>query len=363
MPSKIEFLPFFMLFLILFGGKTAAQNGRVLSRELEKANYYAGVDTSKVTGWIIGCIDHDSVWVFGYGETVKGNGTKPTEKTIFEIGGVTKAFVGSLVAQYVQQGKLKMDLPINQYLPNDLHFPLGDTFTIQHLLTHTSGLPKMPTAFGLDEQDKDQPFETYTRTQLSDFLKELSENDVKTGEYLYSHLNHSILEWVIEHQIGRNDLAALSMTDATDPLSIKSPAAFAQGYNPAKKPVENYRFGETFRFSIGVKTHMERLLQLVQQHLGLREAALFDVLKTTQKPLFPTRVDKRTSVGTAWHIFEDKKHPDICIQTGSTNGQSAFVAFVPQTKTGVIVLANARLAQAELGMSVLKMLNYNWKRK
>ncbi|NJN35295.1 MAG: serine hydrolase, partial [Saprospiraceae bacterium] len=293
----------------------AAQNRVVLEKELEKANYYAHVDTSKVTGWIIGCIDHDSTWVFGYGEIAKNTGQKPNEKTLFEIGGLSKAFIGMLIESYVQKGKLRLEMPVNRYLPTEQQFPMGDSLTLLDLLTHTSGLPKLPPAFGLDEQDKNQPYETYTASQLFDFLKELTPNETTHGQYLYSHLNHALLEFAISHAVGRQGLDALLPRHVTPPQ-------YAQGYNPAKKPVENWRFRETYLFSLGLKMSMTDILQFVQIHLGLKDKNDFESAKATQMPLFPTLIDKKTSVAKAWHVLKDKKHPDICIQTGSTNGQS-----------------------------------------
>ena len=58
-----------------------------------------------------------------------------------------------------------------------------------------------------------------------------------------------------------------------------------------------------------------------------------------------------------------KKEPFICLSSGATSGHSAVIVFVPQTKTGVIILANSRAIQGELAMAILKMLNNNWKRK
>jgi CubicO group peptidase (beta-lactamase class C family) len=60
--------------------------------------------------------------------------------TKFRLGSITKQFTSMLILQLVQQGKLKLDGKITDYLP-DYPKKNGDRITIHHLLTHTSGIP------------------------------------------------------------------------------------------------------------------------------------------------------------------------------------------------------------------------------
>ena len=60
--------------------------------------------------------------------------------TKFRLGSITKQFTSMLILQLVQQGKLKLDGKITEYLP-DYPKKTGDKITIHHLLTHTSGIP------------------------------------------------------------------------------------------------------------------------------------------------------------------------------------------------------------------------------
>ena len=62
-----------------------------------------------------------------------------TPRTKFRLGSITKQFTSMAVMQLQQQGRLKVQDPICQYLT-----PCPDawkTVTIHHLLTHTSGIP------------------------------------------------------------------------------------------------------------------------------------------------------------------------------------------------------------------------------
>ena len=62
--------------------------------------------------------------------------------TIHVIASISKTFVGIAIMKLVESGKLKLDDPINDYLPFEIrspHYPEVD-ITIRHLVTHTSSL-------------------------------------------------------------------------------------------------------------------------------------------------------------------------------------------------------------------------------
>jgi len=57
---------------------------------------------------------------------------------VFEIGSITKQFTAAAVLMLAEEGKLSLDDPITKHLPD---YPAyGDGITIEHLLTHTSGI-------------------------------------------------------------------------------------------------------------------------------------------------------------------------------------------------------------------------------
>jgi serine-type D-Ala-D-Ala carboxypeptidase/endopeptidase len=348
----------FIFFLLLFTyTRIEAQNGDILQREIEKAmTYEVNMDTSKTTGWVIGCIDNDSTWIYGYGRISKTSTIKPDGNTIFEIGGASKIFTATAIHQLTEKNIVHYDSVVNTYLKPAQRFPLGNKITLLQLMTHTSGLQKLPEGFGMNEFDQDQPYLTYTEGELFKFLQSMDTADLKIGKYLYSHLNHSLLEIIIKN---KGEYALLtqfehSLNDTT--------CTHAQGYNPGQRPVPNWRFGETFHYSLGMHTNMVDILNFLKTHLSIKDSVHTQSFSTTQKSIFKTEIDKYTTIGKIWHILKVSKQVEVCLQSGATNGQSAFIALVPNTKTAVVILANSRLVQGRLGMLILKILNYNWKR-
>jgi len=58
---------------------------------------------------------------------------------VFRLGSITKQFSAVAIMMLEQEGKLKLSDSITMYLPN--YTPPSTTITIEHLLTHTSGIP------------------------------------------------------------------------------------------------------------------------------------------------------------------------------------------------------------------------------
>jgi len=57
---------------------------------------------------------------------------------VFEIGSITKQFTAAAILMLAEEGKLSLDDPITKHLPD--YPPYGNGITIEHLLTHTSGI-------------------------------------------------------------------------------------------------------------------------------------------------------------------------------------------------------------------------------
>src|SRR5918994_1499038 len=60
--------------------------------------------------------------------------------TKFRLGSITKQFTSALVLQLVEQGKIKLDGKLSDYLP-EYRKDTGGRITVHQLLNHTSGIP------------------------------------------------------------------------------------------------------------------------------------------------------------------------------------------------------------------------------
>ncbi|MBC8089161.1 MAG: beta-lactamase family protein [Phycisphaerae bacterium] len=102
----------------------------------------AAMKRDRVPGAALVITHHkDIVHVQGYG--TDGYGRPVTPSTSFILGSLSKSFTSLAVMQLVEQGRVALDAPVQQYLPS---FRVRDenasrTITVRHLLTHTSGIP------------------------------------------------------------------------------------------------------------------------------------------------------------------------------------------------------------------------------
>jgi CubicO group peptidase (beta-lactamase class C family) len=67
-------------------------------------------------------------------------GIPSTVDTRYRIASITKTFTAALVMKLVEEGKIKLDAKITEYLP-DYRKDTGDKVTVHHLLAHESGIP------------------------------------------------------------------------------------------------------------------------------------------------------------------------------------------------------------------------------
>ena len=347
-----------LLIFFLFGLQSSiyAQNGAFLKRQIERAiSYENRYDSTKSTGLIIGCIDHDSTWFFPFGHISKTNNTPPTAATFFEIGSLTQTFTAANIHFLVRQGILSYDSAVNTYLKPEQRFPSGNKITLLNLVTHTSGLPKVPDDWGSISTDKDQPYVNYTEGGFFDFLKSHDSTDSKQGQFLFSNLNFVLAGCILENK-NKDELW-------WQPFADKSSVTFAQGYNLAGQAVAPWEVAEIFQPAVGGCTNLNQLLGFVQWQLNIDSLDKNKLLLETQQIIYPTKMNKNTFIGKGWQIYKERKSFPMCLASGATGGHSVAVIFMPQTKTGVVVFSNGREIKGALAMAILKVLNNNWKRK
>ena len=85
----------------------------------------------------------------GFGYKDFENKVPATENTLFAIGSCTKAFTSSLLAFPMKEGKLDLDKPVTQYLP-ELRFiddELNNHVTARDMMSHRTGLPRHDLAW------------------------------------------------------------------------------------------------------------------------------------------------------------------------------------------------------------------------
>jgi CubicO group peptidase (beta-lactamase class C family) len=135
----------------------------------------------------------------GYGLADRAAGTPNTPDTKFRIGSLTKQFTAALVLRLVEQGQLKLDGRVGDYLP-DYPSAAGRALTLHQLLTHTAGLPEYTTqpAFAPVANTPQTP------AQLVALFAKLPLDFAPGSRFRYSNSNYILLGAIIEKVTGKS---------------------------------------------------------------------------------------------------------------------------------------------------------------
>lgn len=266
------------------------------------------------------------------------------EDTVFEIGSITKALTGMLLAEAVERGELSLDTAVGAVIPQLNDRPLGSV-TLRELCTHTSGLPRMARnrwfliralAFVY------LGWNPYRGIDLDALLDAAAAQELAGGGHQrYSNLGGAVTGQILAVAAG-TDYPSLLQERILNPIgmkasSVSSPARAAprgwtpggrrrqpwiqDGYAPAGGVIAT--IGDMARLAIalldGSAPGIGSLAPIVSVRTGGtdRFSGMFWVIDSVPG----------TDQTKVWH-------------NGQTGGYSAFLALYPETRLAVVVLAN-----------------------
>lgn len=163
-------------------------------------------------------IDQGKITISGQAGLNDAEGKVPlTSETMYGIGSTSKMFTAAAVMKLVDQGKINLDTPLIQYIPE---FKMKDDrykqITPRMLLNHSSGLPgsSLGSAFLFEDND------SYAHDTL---LKQLSTQSLKAdpGAFsVYCNDGFTLAEILVERVSGM-DYTAFIHQFLTGPLKLE----------------------------------------------------------------------------------------------------------------------------------------------
>ena len=102
----------------------------------------------------VGIADSTGTYYYVHGLKDVANKLKADENTLYEIGSITKTYMGLLLAKYNVTDSLDLKTPVNNFLPDSITLTdkKGVDVTLKSLSTHSSGLPRLPNNMDLQNQ-------------------------------------------------------------------------------------------------------------------------------------------------------------------------------------------------------------------
>ena len=288
-----------------------------------------------------------------------GAGRPPLDgNTVFEIGSITKVFTGTLLAAMAEEGKVRLDDPVQKYLPVSVRMPTrnGKAITLALLAVQRSGLPRLPD--NMRFTNPANPYADYSVPQLYDFLwrHELTRDPGESFEY--SNLGVGLLGHALSLAAGRSyeELvrervsAPLGMTNTSIALTPWMRDHLALGHDPQGQVVANWDL-PTLAGAGALRSTVIDMLKFLDANLNPERGPLRRAVALAQRE--HAAATPSMSIGLAWLIMRTGADT-IVWHNGGTGGYRSFVGFVPSRRLGVVVLTNSGGAGADdIGMHVL----------
>jgi CubicO group peptidase (beta-lactamase class C family) len=312
-------------------------------------------------GISIGIMSGGVYYTYGYGETKKGNNKTPDDKTLFEIGSITKTFTGILLAYFVEQKKLNLDDPINKYLPDSIPAIAfnGKPVTLASLSNHSSGLPRLPGNFW-DGADMQNPYKHYDDQKLFHFLKNFQPIREPGAEYEYSNLAVGLLGVILERVSGKSYeqllreiiWQPLKMNSTRIELRKSDSASFATGHNAQGAPNHSWEF-ISLAGAGAIRSSVHDLLNYARAQLGGGNDPLRKAIARSHQQ---TWAKNQTRVGLGWHLISRDGNSYI-FHNGQTGGYYTVMLVNPISENVVVMLTNGMVDPMGIAQELMLWLD------
>ncbi|MEM8525598.1 MAG: serine hydrolase [Bacteroidota bacterium] len=273
---------------------------------------------------------------------------------VFRIGSITKQFTAVAILMLEEQGKLSLQDEITKFIED---YPTqGKTITIEHLLTHTSGIKSytnVPEFMGRTREDLEP-------MQVIDFFKDIEMEFEPGDQWNYNNSGYFILGAVIEKVAGKS-YAAFIEEEIFDKLGMENsyydsyPKIIphrAAGYQMDDKGLKNADYlSTTLPYAAGsLLSNVEDLYkwnQAVKNHKLISEASL----KKAWTP-YELNNGEATHYGYGWGT--GKLQGTRAIEHGGgIFGYLTQAAYLPEEDLFVAVFSNCNCQGAERAAQML----------
>lgn len=324
----------------------------------------AAIANGDLVGLVVVLVDGNKVTTKSFGLANKETKKAPDADTVFQIGSITKTFTGTLLADAVLNGKLKLEDSVQSRLPEGVSImQVGETpMTIENVATHRSGIPRLNSDFS--PVDAADPYADIDDAKLWKTISSLKLTRAPGASFEYSNLGFGMLGRLVARADGGRyqDLVAakilqpLGMTSSSADLPAPLKARGAQPYDVAGKPVKYWTFNAVPGMG-AINSTAKDMTAYLRANMAVaaktaKDSPLSRAMALAQAPHADTGVANGSEIGLAWVIGPNGS---ALAHDGGTYGFSSYIGFKGDGSRGVVVLANIFNSEliSALGMHVL----------
>ena len=306
----------------------------------------------------------EPIWTGSVGRRDHGAGGAIDADTVFRIGSLTKLFTGLAVLKLRDAGQLSLDDPVAQHLPEiaQVRYPTADSprITIRHLVTHTSGLPRLGKLDYFSRQ------EAVTEAELLAGLKDLPLEAPPGEAQAYSNLGMSLAGVLIARVSGKpyrdyvtdELLTPLGMTSSVWDQQAVPEGRLATGYRregDTYRAIRHWTMGASEACG-GMYSSAADLARFLGSQLDAwparngpeRGPVRRSSVRESHLLAGPGRAGTR-NFGINWGSIVHPKLGFAATHAGGTLQYGATVWLLPERGLGVVVLANTGGEAGEVG--------------
>ena len=264
---------------------------------------------------------------------------------IFRIGSVTKQFTAVAILQLMEAGKLSLEDEITKFIPD---YPThGHHITVEHLLTHTSGIRSYTGMESFEEKSKLD----LEPEELIDFFKNQPMDFAPGEDYRYNNSGFFLLGYIIEQVSGmsypdyveENFFKKLGMNNSYYGDFNRIMPSRASGYAKDEGNLVNAEY-------LSMKLpYAAGSLRSTVEDLLIWNKAIFSYKVVSEESLkrawtsYKLNNGKPTGYGYGWSLGNVQGSPAI-EHGGGINGFLSYAMYLPDQEVFVAVLSNCTCA-------------------
>lgn len=274
----------------------------------------------------------------GYGIENDRNHTMNDVNSIFQIYSITKTFTSTVILKLVELNKLSLSDKLSKFYPE---FPKGDSITIEHLLTHTSGVYDYTRGNDMPDQTE-KSFIKFIKTKPLDFSPGTGWNYSNSGYWLLGFIIKKVTGMPYEDVVKKYIFNPLQMTHSGFNFKGLSDENKTTGYqifsDKIKKEAVIYDPPAPFAAGAIYST----VGDLYKYHKGLQNFTI--VRKASLKKAY---IPFKNNYGYGWIIgsFEGKQ---MVSHSGGAAGYRSNFMRIPEDDICIILLNNNENAYVDL---------------
>lgn len=290
---------------------------------------------------------------YGYQDYYKNIKNEPDN--IFMIGSITKQFTAELILMLAKENKLNLQDKLSVYFPA---YPSGDKITIEHLLTHSSGIYN----YTEEETLMKHPAMPVSQKQLMAVFKDKPLAFEPGSRFEYSNSGYLLLSYIIEQVTGKpytqvareRILTPLKMTHSGFDFTHLKDKRKVTGYNSTQLDSFYTEPVEDSTQSLGAGALYSTIDDLYKWHRALQSYTLLD--KEWQQKAYVPYKDK---YGYGWFILDYPTGQKVLAHSGGIPGFNTFFTRIEKEDVCIVLLSNIRfsgVALNEVSKNIIKCL-------